>query len=115
MWSVMFDAPVKSGDILAGKYRVDSVLGAGNMSVVVAATHVDLDQRVALKFMLPGKDRTAEQRQRFLREARAAARLRSQHVARVLDVGTLENDAPYIVLELLEGRDLAAVLKEQGV
>jgi eukaryotic-like serine/threonine-protein kinase len=114
MLHVMTDAPVHPGDILAGKYRVDRVLGKGNMGVVVAATHVDLGQRVALKFMLSGQGQSREHRERFLREARAAVRLRSQHVARVIDVGTLENDAPYIVMEFLEGGDLAAVLKEQG-
>src|SRR5262249_32865715 len=55
-----------------------------------------------------------ERRERFLREARAAARLKSRHVARVLDVGTLENDALYIVMELLEGQDLGALLKARG-
>ncbi|APR77728.1 Serine/threonine-protein kinase pkn3 [Minicystis rosea] len=110
----MVDTPVREGDVLAGKYRVDRVLGTGNMGVVVAATHVDLGQRVALKFMLPGKENGPEQRQRFLREARAAVRLRSQHVARVLDVGTLENESPYIVMEFLEGRDLADTLRARG-
>jgi serine/threonine-protein kinase len=110
----MVDAPVRPGDILARKYRVDRVLGAGNMGVVVAATHVELGQRVALKFMIPGKEGGREQRERFLREARATVRLRSQHVAKVLDVGVLENEAPYIVLELLEGSDLAAQLQARG-
>jgi eukaryotic-like serine/threonine-protein kinase len=110
----MSEVPVLPGDILAGKYRVERVLGAGNMGVVVAATHVDLGQRVALKFMLPGKAEARERRERFLREARAAVRLKSQHIARVLDVGTLQNEAPYIVMEFLEGQDLAALLKARG-
>jgi eukaryotic-like serine/threonine-protein kinase len=110
----MSEAPVRPGDILAGKYRVERILGAGNMGVVVAAMHVELGQRVALKFLLSGKAEAREQRERFLREARAAGRLKSQHAARVLDVGTLENEAPYIVMEFLEGQDLAALLKARG-
>jgi serine/threonine-protein kinase len=107
----MNQPPVRPGDILARKYRVERVLGAGNMGVVVAATHVDLGQRVALKHMLGTRSGSAELRERFLREARAAVRLRSQHVARVLDVGADEDEAPYIVMEFLEGQDLSALLK----
>ena len=107
-------SPVKTGDMLAGKYRVEKLLGMGAMGVVVAATHVALKQRVALKFMLPGKAAGQEQHARFLREAQAAVRLRTQHVARVSDVGTLESGAPYMVMELLDGRDLEAVLHERG-
>jgi eukaryotic-like serine/threonine-protein kinase len=110
----MSEAPVRPGDVLAGKYRVERVLGAGAMGVVVAAIHVELGQRVALKFLRSGKAEGHEQRERFLREARAAGRLKSQHVARVLDMGTLEDGAPYIVMELLEGQDLSAVLKARG-
>jgi serine/threonine-protein kinase len=109
----MNQPPVRPGDILARKYRVDRVLGAGNMGVVVAATHVDLGQRVALKHMLGTRSGSAVLRERFLREARAAVRLRSQHVARVLDVSADENEAPYIVMEFLEGQDLAALLNER--
>lgn len=110
----MSGAPVRPGDVLAGKYRVERVLGAGNMGVVLAATHVDLGQLVALKLMLPEKTTGTEQRERFLREARAAVRLRSQHVTRVFDVGTHLNAVPYIAMEFLDGQDLAAVLHERG-
>jgi serine/threonine-protein kinase len=105
---------VAAGDVLAGKYRVEKVLGSGGMGVVVAARHVHLDVLVALKFMsedaLADKDLTA----RFLREARAAARLRSEHVVRVADVGTLESGAPYLVMEYLEGNDLSVLLANAG-
>lgn len=107
-------APVTVGQVLAGKYRVDEVIGIGGMGVVVAATHVALHQRVALKFMLESALANAEATARFLREARAAVRLRSEHVARVLDVGTLENGAPYIVMEYLEGEDLSLYLRRRG-
>ena len=98
---------VEPGTILAGKYRVDGVLGKGGMGVVVAATHLALEQRVALKFLLPAALESEEATERFAREARAAVRLRSEHVARVLDVGQLESGSPYMVMELLDGQDLA--------
>jgi eukaryotic-like serine/threonine-protein kinase len=110
----MSDAPVSPGDILAGKYRVDRVLGVGGMGVVVQATHMQLEQRVALKFMLPAAMASAEVAGRFLREARLAVKLRSEHVAKVMDVGTLESGSPYIVMEYLEGTDLDQLLKKHG-
>ena len=87
-------APVKTGDILADKYRVEKVLGIGGMGVVVAAQHMALHQKVALKFMLPDALADEVSVERFMREARAAVRLKSEHVARVLDVGCLDNGAP---------------------
>jgi serine/threonine-protein kinase len=107
----MSESPVAIGEILAGKYRVERVLGQGAMGVVVAATHLGLGQLVALKFMLTSRSPQKEQTERFLREARVAVKLRSQHSARVLDVGVLETGAPYLVMELLDGRDLASLLE----
>jgi eukaryotic-like serine/threonine-protein kinase len=107
-------AGVREGQILAGKYRVERVLGAGGMGVVVAAWHLQLEQRVAIKFLLPGIVIGPESIARFLREARAAARIQSAHVARVLDAATLEDGTPIMVMEFLEGRDLGAVLEERG-
>jgi serine/threonine-protein kinase len=112
--SRMTELRIAEGDILARKYRVERVLGQGGMGVVVAATHVDLGQPVALKLMLPDKEQTPEMLERFLREARAAVRLKSQHVAKVLDVGTDEQDMPYIAMEFLEGDDLSVILKKKG-
>ena len=109
----MKDASVAPGQILAGKYRIDRVLGQGAMGVVVAATNIDLEQPVAIKLMTSGHGST-EHEMRFMREARAAARLRSEHVGRVFDVGRLEDGAPYIVMELLDGQDLAALLRARG-
>ena len=103
--------PVSPGDVLAGKYRVERVIGAGGMGVVVQATHLELDERVAMKFLLPHAIENAEAATRFVREARAAVKIKSEHVARVTDVGRLENGAPYIVMEFLQGSDLAAVLQ----
>jgi predicted Ser/Thr protein kinase len=105
---------VQVGDLLASKYRVERVLGHGGMGVVVAARHETLGFPVALKFMLPRTLDDAAMQERFLREARAAGRLRSEHVARVMDYGTLDDGAPYIVMEFLEGSDLQVLLDKQG-
>jgi serine/threonine-protein kinase len=105
---------ISAGQVLAGKYRVERVLGHGGMGVVVAAHHIQLDEKVALKFLLPDAVTNAEVVGRFVREARAAVRIKSEHVARVSDVGTLEDGAPYMVMEYLEGSDLAAWLAQRG-
>src|SRR5689334_10196305 len=93
------------GTVLAGKFRVERVLGQGNMGVVLLATHLQLDQPVALKFLLPSALSQSEQEARFAQEARAAAKIKSEHVARVIDVSALDNGALYIVMEYLEGTD----------
>ena len=105
---------VHEGQILAGKFRIERVLGQGGMGVVVAATHLQLDQRVALKFLLPEALSNPEAVERFAREARAAVRIKSEHVARVSDVGTLESGSPYMVMEYLEGQDLAGWVRASG-
>lgn len=102
------------GEVLAGKYRVERVLGQGGMGVVVQAMHLQLEERVAVKFLLPEYAAQAEAATRFLREARAAVKIKSEHVARVIDVGTLETGAPYMVMEYLAGRDLSEVLETRG-
>ncbi|HEX8796057.1 MAG TPA: serine/threonine-protein kinase [Polyangiaceae bacterium] len=107
-------APVAPGDVLAGKYRVERVLGAGAMGVVVAAMHMQLDQRVAIKFLLPDALTSEMAVGRFSREAKAAARIRSEHVVRVLDVSTLEGGEPFMVMEYLEGTDLLQLLGQRG-
>jgi eukaryotic-like serine/threonine-protein kinase len=107
------EAAVRVGDVLAGKFRVDRVLGAGGMGVVVAATHLQLDQVVALKFVRTEALHNPEIVSRFEREARAAVRLKSEHAARIIDVGRLETGSPYIVMEYLEGQDLAQVLEQR--
>jgi len=105
---------MREGQLFARKYRVERVLGRGGMGVVIAARHLMLDELVAIKFLLPEALQSAEAVARFEREARAAVKIRSEHVARVTDVARLENGAPYMVMELLRGRDLAALLREQG-
>ena len=104
----------REGDLLAGKYRFERVLGRGGMGVVVAAFHVQLAQPVAMKFLLREACAHPEAVSRFLREARAAVRIQSEHVARVLDVGELEPGVPYIVMEYLRGSDLGEVVSASG-
>jgi serine/threonine-protein kinase len=105
------------GRVLAGKYRLEHPLGTGGMGTVVAATHLGLGRKVALKFMRMGVLDDDEAMGRFMREARAAATLRSEHVAQVMDVEVDHEGggAPYIVMEYLEGRDLGSILKTSGV
>jgi serine/threonine-protein kinase len=105
---------VHLGDVIAGKYRVERVLGRGAMGIVVAAMHLELGELRAIKFMSQAALAEPEAMERFLREARAAARLKSLHVTKVHDVGRLASDAPYIVMEYLEGADLRALLKKNG-
>lgn len=105
---------LEAGQILANKFQIEKVLGQGGMGVVVAARHLQLEQKVALKFLLPEAAQHGDTVQRFLREARAAVKLRSEHVAKVLDVGTLDTGSPYIVMEFLQGDDLSTHLERQG-
>src|SRR5580658_10148408 len=107
-------SPVHEGEVLDGKYLVERILGLGGMGVVVAAKHLQLEQQVAIKFVLPHAIGNAEAMERFAREARAAVKLRSEHVARVLDVGTLANGAPYMVMEYLSGSDLGELIETGG-
>lgn len=103
------------GTIVAGKYRVEHLLGEGGMGIVVAARHLDLGSRVALKFLTAEMAKHASIVERFMREARAQAQLQSEHVCRVIDVGRLEDTGiPYIVMEMLAGSDLARILKAHG-
>ncbi len=105
--------PFDVGDILAKKYRLERLVGEGGTGLVVAARHLQLERVVAIKFL-----RTAlasnEIRLRFEREARAISQIESEHVVLMFDVGALPDDSPYMVMEYLEGRDLAKVLKEDG-
>src|SRR5580658_3035975 len=107
-------AGVVEGDVLEGKYRIERVLGVGGMGVVVAAHHIQLDEKVALKFLLPSALGNPDAVARFAREARAVVKIKSEHVARVSDVGALQDGAPYMVMEYLEGGDLEAWLQERG-
>jgi eukaryotic-like serine/threonine-protein kinase len=105
---------MQSGAVLGGKYRVERVLGEGGMGRVVAALHEQLGQRVAIKYLLPEALSHPDVTARFMREARAAVQLRSEHVGRVIDVGTFDDGTPYMVMEYLEGCDLKEQIKTHG-
>lgn len=102
------------GTCLAGKYVIDGVIGTGGMSVVVAAFHKGLRQKVAIKLLSTSNSLPPDGVGRFLREARAAAALRSEHTARVVDVDVDESGRHFIVMEHLEGEDLGQLLKRNG-
>jgi len=109
------DTPIaKVGDVIAGKLQVTHILGRGGMGVVVAAMHVHLQEKVALKILLPSKSTDRESRTRFLREARVTARLQNEHIAKVMDIGLLDSGSPYFVMEYLEGIDLKRLLEVHG-
>jgi serine/threonine-protein kinase len=103
---------VQVGSIVAGKYRIERVIGAGGMGTVVAATHLQLGTELALKFLNEDIKSSANSLERFTREARACAQLRSEHVCKVSDFGMAEG-MPYLAMELLDGIDLSK-LRESG-
>ncbi len=103
-----------SGTILLGKYRIDEVIGTGGMGRVVRASHLYLQQSVAIKILLPQMAESPSTVARFLREAQATVRLKSEHIARVIDVGTMPDGLPFMVMEHLEGNDLNQILRHHG-
>ncbi len=107
-------AGLREGDIVATKYRIENRIGAGAMGTVVAAHHLLLAERVAIKFLHPRSVENVEARARFIREARAANHIKNEHVVRVIDISTLESGDLYIVMEFLEGCDLAKWLQTHG-
>jgi len=107
-------SPVAIGELIAGKYRVERVLGEGGMGLVLAAQHCELGRRVAIKLLLPELAAVGMAAERFRREARASARIRGEHVCQVIDVGTHESGVPFMVMEYLDGRDLASELELRG-
>jgi eukaryotic-like serine/threonine-protein kinase len=97
---------VPAGEILAGKYRAERVMGAGGMGIVVEVTHVESGEKFALKFLRPSVARNSSAAARFLREAKAGKRIQSPHVVTISDVGELASGSPYLVMEFLEGSSL---------
>src|SRR5262249_32134588 len=102
------------GSILLGKYRIDELIGSGGMGNVVCASHLYLHQSFAIKILLPQMAESESTVQRFLREAQATVKLRSEHCARVMDVGVTPEGAPFIVMEFLDGNDLNQILRHHG-
>ncbi len=110
----MKPAPITPGELIGGRYRVERVIAEGGMGIIVAARHVELEEIVAIKFLKHEFVINPEIVGRFAREAKAAARIKSQHTATVHDVGTSSDHGPYIVMEYLEGRDLESLLAAEG-
>ncbi|HEY5945709.1 MAG TPA: serine/threonine-protein kinase, partial [Kofleriaceae bacterium] len=102
------------GEILLGKYRVEEIIGVGGMGRVVKASHLYLQQPVAIKILLPELADSQSTVARFLREAQSTVRLRSEHIARVMDVGTMPDGCPFMVMEFLDGHDLNQILRHHG-
>jgi eukaryotic-like serine/threonine-protein kinase len=102
------------GQIVDGKYRIEAVIGTGGMGTVYRAVNTIIDRFVAIKVLrrrhVPGSD----SERRFQREARIAASIGHPNIVVIYDLGTLRSGAPYQVMELLEGRTLAARLREEG-
>ncbi len=100
--------------MIDGKYRVEGVLGRGGMGIVLKARHLRLDEPVAIKVLHASLANDPDMAARMLREARSTLRLSSEHIVRVMDVDTLEDGVPYMVLEYLEGTDVATLLRQRG-
>jgi serine/threonine-protein kinase len=103
----------KPGEIVAGKYRIERIIGKGGMGAVLSAQHELLGQRIAIKFLLGEIAQNPEAVARFNNEARNAFKIQSEHVCRVMDVGT-ERGMPFMVMEFLEGLDLSQLLEKRG-
>jgi serine/threonine-protein kinase len=101
------------GDVVAGKYRLESVLGRGGMGIVYAARHAISERRVAVKWMEADLASEPDALERFVREARAMGRIEHPNVVGVLDVGT-EPPIAYLVMELLRGESLRAMIEREG-
>jgi serine/threonine protein kinase len=105
---------VFKGAVLAGRYRLEEIVGAGGMGAVWSATHLGIGQQVALKLVYANFVRSADALQRFDREAKAAARIKSRHVPQVYDNGVLEDGTPFLAMELLQGETLFARVHQHG-
>jgi serine/threonine-protein kinase len=105
---------VREGEVFAGKYRIDAIIGSGAMGIVVSARHLLLQKKVAIKFLRLERLDRGDAISRFVEEARAADRIKSKHVVHISDVDVLDGGPPYIVMEYLEGSDLAGWLRERG-
>jgi serine/threonine protein kinase len=104
----------RAGQRVAGKYRLDAVIGRGGMGTVWSATHLSLGQRLAIKLIAREFVRSPEALRRFDAEAKTAARLQSRHVVQVFDNGTLDDGTPYIAMELLDGENLSDRIERHG-
>ena len=104
-------AEILQDKVFGEKYQVECELGFGAAGVVVGALHRVLEQRVAIKFLRSGQE-NPDAVARFLTEARAASRIRNQHVVRIVDASTLASGIPFLVMEHLDGVDLERMLHQ---
>ena len=102
------------GEIFEEKYEIEELIGMGDVGVVVAAKHLMLNQRIAIKFLARSSVQNPDAAERLMREARALCSIRSEHVTRVLDVGQLPSGAPFMVMEYLRGTHLGRLLEARG-
>jgi serine/threonine-protein kinase len=102
------------GDVIDGKYQIDRMLGEGGMGAVAKAIHLLRRAPVALKFMSPNVMAIPQAVERFLNEGVAASQIDSDHVVHIFDVGKLPSGSPYLVMEYMEGHDIAEVLAREG-
>ena len=105
-----FELPFQHGEVIGGKYKVIRLIGTGGVGFVVSARHIGFDEIVALKFLRPEFSTHTEAVTRFTIEARASFKIKSEHVARVIDVDSLPDGTPFIAMELLEGTDMRSLL-----
>jgi len=112
-WDDALAGIARPGEVLLGKYRIERIIGYGGMGVVVEAWHIDLEEQVAIKFLLPSLGANSEAIARFKREGRLLFKLKSDHVCRVLDVGELPGGVPFMTMEFLAGRDLGTMLESR--
>ncbi|MBX3219401.1 MAG: serine/threonine protein kinase [Labilithrix sp.] len=105
---------MRLGTTIAGKLRLERVIGRGAMGVVLEATDLSLGRRVAVKLILPHHAADPQLRGRFIREARAMTRLATEHVARVFEVGELDDGMLFLAMELLEGQSLEQLIQSGG-
>ncbi len=97
---------MKQGQMVAGKYRLNRILGTGGMATVWSATNVFTEREFAIKFLLPQVARTADAGRRFLLEAKVSARINHPNIIEIIDVGQAEDGALFLVMELLTGMPL---------
>jgi eukaryotic-like serine/threonine-protein kinase len=107
-------AKKRLGTVVAGTYRITRHIGSGASSHVFEAEHLRLGKSFAVKVLRPELDTSRLTAQRFRREAKAVARLHSEHIVSVADCGELDDGAPYLVMELLQGEDLRSLLDREG-
>jgi serine/threonine protein kinase len=105
---------VRAGQTIAGKYRVEELIGYGPSGVVLSARNVHLREQITLKILASYTDGQEELLQRRLKKARIAARLQSAHVARIVDIGVTEDGMPYVATEALDGMTLESELADRG-